>query len=282
MVSSNAIGRTLTRLIAHGPAQSSRSDPVGVTIAIPNWNHELVLPRSIRSALATVRVLGERGVPAEVLVLDDQSRDGSLTLLRQLEALYFDAGLRVLALARNGGLPAARNHLLAHASYRYVTFMDADNELVPENAFLFYRAIRETRAAVVYGNLIARGDDGTTMLSNESFQPRMFRENYIDAFACVDKAQILDSGGYTNNPMVDAREDWELFLHLAANGRGIVFVPLVLGIYHNLADSMIKQESNSHGPQQVYLRRVFDQLGMRESLLLNTRHLRYLPDVGYI
>ena len=59
----------------------------GVTIAIPNWNHEVLLPRSVLSALRTVAILREQGVPAEVLVIDDFSRDGSLTLLRQLEAL---------------------------------------------------------------------------------------------------------------------------------------------------------------------------------------------------
>ena len=68
----------------------------GVTIAIPNWNHEILLPRSIASALRAVDLLRNEGVPAEVLVIDDASRDGSQTLLRQLEALYSKAGLRCL------------------------------------------------------------------------------------------------------------------------------------------------------------------------------------------
>src|SRR5688572_28364497 len=51
----------------------------GMTIAIPNWNHELVLPRSVASALDGVGQLARHDVRAEVLVIDDASRDGSLT-----------------------------------------------------------------------------------------------------------------------------------------------------------------------------------------------------------
>ena len=59
-------------------------------------------------------------------MVDDQSRDGSLALLRQLEALHFDEGLRVLALPENGGVCRARNQALRRASYRHVLVMDRD------------------------------------------------------------------------------------------------------------------------------------------------------------
>jgi glycosyltransferase involved in cell wall biosynthesis len=255
----------------------------GVTIAIPNWNHELLLARSVGSALKAVRALRSRGVGGEVLVIDDASRDGSVVLLRQLEAMYYKDGLRVLARVRNAGLPAVRNTALQGAGQRYVLFMDADNELVPENIWHFYRSIRDTRAAAVYGNLLSRRRESgsVTVLSNESFQDRMFDANYVDAFALFDRAQLLDCGGYSESPGVRGREDWELYLHLAACGRRVVFVPLVLGFYHDLPNSMIKQ-SRPEGEQKEYVARVYDQLGLRGRMPLNTRHLRYHPDIGYL
>jgi glycosyltransferase involved in cell wall biosynthesis len=275
--------RAISRLSAHSTWDGARNCRIGVTIAIPNWNHEYLLPRSIASALEAVRLLSQYDVPAEVLVIDDQSRDGSLVLLRQLEALYCQDGLRIMALARNGGLPAARNNALQHATYRYIVFMDADNELVPGNIHQFFRSIVETEAAVVYGNLISRGgaSDEQSLVSNESFQYRAFLENYIDAFALVDRLQIFDSGGYLNTVEVEAREDWELYLHLAATGRRIIFVPLIFGIYYRLAHSMLRDAGASHEAQQIHMRRVFDQMGIRERLTFNTRHLRYHPDIGY-
>ena len=256
----------------------------GVTVAIPNWNHELLLARSVGSALRAVRLLRSTGVPADVLVIDDASRDGSVVLLRQMEALYYGDGLRVLALAHNVGLAGVRNTALREASGGYVVFMDADNELLPENLGCFYRAARDTGAAAVYGNLLShRRDSGhVAVLSNESFQDRMFEHNYVDAFGLFDRLQLLDCGGYSDAPAVRSREDWELYLHLAACGRKVVFVPLVFGFYHDLPGSMIKQTARTEDDQKAHVKRVFDQLGTRARLPLNTRHLRYHPDVGYL
>jgi succinoglycan biosynthesis protein ExoO len=260
------------------------SSRAGVTIAIPNWNHEMVLARAVGSALEAASALRANGIAAEVLVIDDGSRDGSPTLLRQLEALYYLDGLRVVALLRNVGLGAVRNLALAKASFRYIVFLDADNELVADNLSLFYRAIIETGAAAVYGNLLKRAETGSdgSVMSNESFQFRVFSSNYIDAFALFDGDQLRELGGYSEDQRICAREDWELYLHLASNGRLVLFVPALLGYYHDTPNSMIKQAAEHHGAQAGYLRRAFDQFGWRRYLPLNTLHKQYHPDVGYL
>lgn len=253
----------------------------GVTVAIPNWNHELLLPRSISSALAAVRIFRSEGVPAETLVIDDCSRDGSLTLLRQLEALHYQDGLRVLARSSNGGLAAARNLALEHARHRYIVFMDADNELLPDTMPLFRRALVETGAAMAYGNLIVshvKAGNACGILNNESFQTRMFQGNYIDAFSMVDRWQLLDVNGFSASlPVV---EDYEMWLHLASNGRRLLFVPLVFGYYYMMPNSMITQIEDRVSQPRV--ERVFDQLGVRSQLPLPTLHLRYHPAIGYV
>jgi teichuronic acid biosynthesis glycosyltransferase TuaG len=251
----------------------------GVTIAIPNWNHELLLPRSVASALRTVRVLRGDGVPAEVLVVDDGSRDGSVTLLRQLEALHYEDGLRVLARRANAGLAAARNLALEQARHRYVAFLDADNELLPATMPLFRRAALATGAAAVYGNLLVRHLAARTacdVLSNESFQQRMFRANYIDAFALVDRLQVLDCGGYSD--YIRTHEDYELWLHLACSGRSLVFVPLIFGYYYRMPNSMLAESNQALINSRA--KRVFDQFGCRQHLPPRTLHLRYHPATG--
>jgi len=256
-------------------------DRHGLTVAIPNWNHELLLPRSVSSALAAVRLLRAQDVPAEALVIDDASRDGSPTLLRQLEALHFGDGLRVLARSANAGLAAARNLALERARHRYVVFMDADNELLPETMPLFRRALLDTGAAAAFGNLLVRGTVSRRaygVLSNESFQSRMFQDNYIDAFAMVDRLQLLDAGGFS--AYIPALEDYEQWLHLACNGRQILFVPLIFGYYHQLSHSMLSEvdEKRLHARKK----RVFDQCGARRHLPLPTLHRRYHPAIGYL
>lgn len=256
---------------------------MGITIAIPNWNHELLLPRSISSACQVMQELGAYGISTEILIIDDASRDGSLTLLRQLESLLFETGLRVLALAQNGGPALTRSYALYFARYRYILYLDADNELNPASIFHFYRAIQDTGAAMVYGNLIWKADseESTSLLSHESFQTRIFSNNYIDNTGLYDRQQIIDCLGYDTSDFVKGREDWELMLHLATNGRLIVFVPLVFGFYYDLPGSLVKV-AKAKADQGELIQRIFDQLGIRDDLPLNTRHSRYHPDIGYL
>ena len=183
--------------------RSENDGPPGVTIAIPNWNHEAFLPRSIGSGLAAVKELRRHGLDGEVLVVDDQSRDGSPMLLRQLEALYYADGLRVLALAQNGGVCRARNEALRRARHCHVLVMDADNEVIPENVILFHRAMNDTGAAVVYGNQIIHEwhQPKLRLYGSETFQPKIFEENYIDNFSMLDRDQALAlTNGYARIP----------------------------------------------------------------------------------
>jgi glycosyltransferase involved in cell wall biosynthesis len=254
----------------------------GVTIAIPNWNHEILLPRSVLSALRAIALLRERGVPGEVLVIDDCSRDGSPTLLRQLEALYSRDNFRVLAFGANAGLAASRNQALMHARHRYIAFLDADNELIPENLPIFLKTLEQTEAAAAYGNLLVRSAAANcahNVLSNESMQGRIFQANYVDAFSVFDRLQLLDAGGY--DPTLNALEDLELWQHLASNGRRVVFVPVVLGYYYALPVSMGRDDAKDQAVGARILR-IFNQVGVRHKLQINTNQLRYHPDIGYL
>lgn len=255
----------------------------GVTIAIPNWNHEILLPRAIRSAMRTKDLLRAEGIPAEVLVIDEASRDGSATLLRQLEALYYKDGFRCLSLGTTASLAASRNEAAHHGRYRYLAYLDADNELIPENLSLFLRTLEETGAAAAYGNLLLRSttaDYAHFMHSCESIQKRLFRGgNYVDSFSVWDRYQILDSGGF--DEALTCLEDYEMWLHLATNGRRIVFVPAVLGYYYLMPAAMSNDRSKQDAAQTRLLR-IFDQARVRQFLPMNTNHLRYHPEIGYI
>jgi succinoglycan biosynthesis protein ExoO len=256
----------------------------GVTIAIPNWNHEILLPRSISSALRAVDVLRTQGIPGEVLVIDECSRDGSQTLLRQLEALYYKDGLRYVAFGSTAVLAASRNEALNYARYRYLAFLDADNELIPENLPLFVETLKQTQAAVAYGNLLIRTPTSTRahyVLSNESIQKRLFQGgNYVDSFSVWDGHQLHDVGGF--NTSQDCLEDYEMWLHLATNGRRIVFVPAVLGYYYALPVQMSITDIPKQDGVRARFARIFDQVKVRDLLQMNTCHLRFHPQLGYI
>jgi glycosyltransferase involved in cell wall biosynthesis len=257
--------------------------PAGVTIAIANGNREWLLPRSIASALQAVAVLRRREMAGEVLVLDDHSRDGSLALLRNLEARHYGDGLRVLAFADHGALGAARNQGLLNARFSYIAFLDTGNELLAENLPLFVRTLQETRAAAAYGNLLVRTASSRcahSIISNESMQAKLFTENYVDACAVYDRGQLLDVGGYASDEHIAA--DHEQWMHLAASGRRVVFVPVTLGYCYLLPGSTNSADEELKPVRQEPVNRMFDPLRLRARLPMNTYHLRYHPEIGYL
>ncbi|MEI7035745.1 glycosyltransferase family 2 protein [Fulvimonas yonginensis] len=81
---------------------------------------------------AVASIAGQRLPPAEVLLVDDCSCDGTLERLHEIARSYPDGWVRVLALPRNGGPSGARNLGWSHARQPYIAFLDADDTWHPE------------------------------------------------------------------------------------------------------------------------------------------------------
>ena len=261
--------------------QVREKDASGLTIFISTWNHRAHLPVSVRSALRSLDVLGEAGFPAEHIVIDDASRDGSQKLLRSIQQVYEEPRLKTLFLNRNLGVARLRNLALEMSRFSYVCLLDADNELLPENLPLFLRSIKQTKAALVHGNLITRQEGEVVRL--KSCQPvnmKLTSQSQIDAFSLVDARRLLGIGGY--NPRFYSGEDWEMVLHLVYEEEKIVFVPAVLGYYNIVAGSKFRNAKPHYetdlGP---LLRRMYAQSGTREWDPVEVGRA-YHPDVGYI
>ena len=64
----------------------------------------------------------------EVIVVDDASTDGTADVVRASA----DPRVRLIALTRNGGAAAARNHALDAARGRWIALLDSDDRYAPE------------------------------------------------------------------------------------------------------------------------------------------------------
>ena len=251
-------------------------DPDGVTFCVPNWNHRNFLARSVGTALAAARELAAVGAGAQIVIVDDGSRDGSQRFLLALALADPEGLIEVVVAPRNRGLAASRNAGLRQARYRHVCFMDADNQLIPENFPLFWRAARETGAAVVYGNLLRHdGEEVEGLLSNDFIDEHFLDGNYVDAFALFDSGTLERAGGY--DEAMTSHEDWEMFLHLLAEDEDLVFVPVCLGYYYRVPHSMLHTERFDHS-------RMFRVFNQRKSGFsgLRSRRKMYHPDFGWL
>ncbi len=99
----------------------------GVTVVIPVRDGEAFLAEAVRSALDQTRP------PAEVIVVDDGSSDGSAGLARALGATVIDQPPL--------GPGAARNRGAAHATTPLLAFLDGDDRMTPDRLVVQARAL---------------------------------------------------------------------------------------------------------------------------------------------
>ena len=92
-----------------------------VSIIIPAFNEALRLPATLDQV---ERFLATAGLSAEVIVVDDGSRDATADVVRQRAAVW--PQLKLVAAEHNGGKGAAVRLGMAEARGRYRIFSDAD------------------------------------------------------------------------------------------------------------------------------------------------------------
>jgi len=111
-----------------------------VSIIMPSYNNETWIRRAIHSALS------QRGVNVELLVIDDGSTDGSVSIARRIAKDH--PNMRVYSLLRNFGCYYARNIGLMHAHGAYVTVIDSDDIVAPDFIMHQLSALKTTPGAV--------------------------------------------------------------------------------------------------------------------------------------
>jgi polyisoprenyl-phosphate glycosyltransferase len=102
----------------------------GLSVVVPVYNEAAGLPQ-LHAGIAAVaaRLRKERGLPCEIVYVNDGSRDASLDVALSLTADAAD--VQVVSLSRNFGKEAALLAGLDHARRGAVLFMDADGQHPP-------------------------------------------------------------------------------------------------------------------------------------------------------
>ncbi|MDR2820253.1 MAG: glycosyltransferase [Desulfovibrio sp.] len=128
------------------------------SIIIPVYNGEETLEQAIKSA--ALQTLDSDQY--EILAIDDGSADSTYELLVNLEQGM--ENLRVLKNPENCGLGKTRNIGIYEAMGEYITFLDADDRLMPRALELAYRHMNDTvEYDVLYGNIRKIDTDNFTL-----------------------------------------------------------------------------------------------------------------------
>lgn len=207
-------------------APMSADETLPVTVIIPVLDGAGTLPRALASVSA------QRPLPpAEVIVVDDGSRDASADVAERL-------GATVLRHRVNRGIDAARNTALAAARQPWLAFLDADDEWLPHHLATLW-SLRDGHV-VVAGSSLSCGADP----SKDRFHGPVLRhefsltspadllraENFLPlsaAMARTDAVRAVD--GF--RPRIAAVQDLDLWVRLLEGGTGALS-PTVTMLYH--------------------------------------------------
>jgi hypothetical protein len=131
----------------------SRPDAPLLTVLIPSWN----AASSIERALASI--LEERRIPLECVVIDDASTDGTADVVQAVADR--DPRVVLIRLPSNMGVSNARNRGLAVARGVWLSFLDADDRLLPGAIDALMRPTVDPEVLVVVGQRIWTDGDRT-------------------------------------------------------------------------------------------------------------------------
>jgi glycosyltransferase involved in cell wall biosynthesis len=111
-----------------------------VSVIIPCHNASATVAQAVES------VLDQKGVPFEVIVVDDGSTDGSLERLR-----LFGSRIRLESVTHRGAA-AARNHGTSLAKGSWLQYLDADDRLLPGALERRVSFLKDGAADLVYSD----------------------------------------------------------------------------------------------------------------------------------
>lgn len=145
------IRRNNTTYASHEAAAKSwknmneNSDCVPVAVVIPCFRCTRTIVRAIDS------IVRQTQKPAEVILVDDASGDGTLGVLREIEQQY-PSWIKVIASHENSGAASARNAGWAVATQPYIAFLDSDDAWHPQKIEIQYGFVASHPDVILCGH----------------------------------------------------------------------------------------------------------------------------------
>lgn len=220
-----------------------------VTIVIPLFNEPVFLPAAIES------LKRQSYQNFKAVIVDDASTDSSRMVARK--TIEGDGRFELVEHAENRGVNASRNTGLAHADTPFITFLDADDFLLPsaiEGRLATLATAHQDHIAGIYGGILhapetaALEDYPETRKWNGA--PKTFisaeGECPFNSHAPLMRTAVLRRLGGFREEMRAGAEDWEMWQRMLRHG--YVFLPHneIIGIYRARHESRVRQMPQEH------------------------------------
>lgn len=196
--------------------------PELISVIIPTHNRAHTLSRAIRS------VLDQTYNNLEIIVVDDGSTDNTTKVVSEIK----DARVKYVKLPENKGAAAARNEGIRQLTGEYISFLDSDDQWMPEKLELslnVFRNNKESNIGLVYtnGRLIKQGKQAKFFISPKNsgivYSSKQRAKNIFPTspaspgtpFWVLSKKALVRTGFFDEK--IKNWEDVDFFVRLARN-----------------------------------------------------------------
>jgi glycosyltransferase involved in cell wall biosynthesis len=195
---------------------------LSISVIMPAFKAEGLLPKVLPPLLALL----DRGEIAELLVVDDQSPDGTADLARQM-------GASVMTTPENGGPGAARNLAAKTAKGAILWFVDSDVIAREDGPTHIRRAFEDPNVGAMFGSYDTEPEGQAWFSRYKNLVHHFYHQTPNDnastfwaGCGAIDKEVFLALDGFDiETYKVPSIEDIELGYRISGAGRRIVLDP---------------------------------------------------------
>lgn len=193
--------------------------PCLITVVIPAHNAEAYLEQSVAC------VCGQQGADWELLIVENGSTDGTAMLAERLAAQ--DSRIRVLHSEK--GVSHARNLGIEQAKGDYLTFLDADDRLLPQALSFFSRMVEQyPDTDVIVATTDRRaGNNSPEVYTGSAMEQVLVRflrrpTRYLTAWGKLYRTALLQESEARFDPSLSHGEDSDYVIRLLGDCRHLV------------------------------------------------------------
>jgi glycosyltransferase involved in cell wall biosynthesis len=202
-----------------------------ISVVCPTYNSASFIVQAIKS------VQQQEVLPAELIVSDDGSNDGTVEIVESLIGSCSGLNLRLIRNIHLGP-GAARNAGIKAAVSEWVAFLDADDLWLPGKITAVLDVIRDNPECnfichneqhILENGTCINVDYGAKYSPNKTLVSQLFYNNLFStsAVVCLRK-MLIDCGGFDEGLM--SGQDYELWMRMSPNIR-VHFIRFVYGCY---------------------------------------------------
>ena len=215
------------------------TEPLDVSVVIPAYNRESIIGRAVLSALTQ-----RPRPPAEVIVVDDGSTDGTAAVAERL-------GARVIR-QQNKGEGGARNTGIEAAVSTWVAFLDSDDEWLPQHLDVLQPhldgkvLVGSAARCVPSGRLATLGESTARTITAASI---LWPQSPLAPSATMVRRDVAQKvNGFRSLPTA---ADLDFFIRVLECGDGVVLPNITAVYFEHDAQISVDNDALKRGRTQV-------------------------------